>query len=91
MLRERLVERQKAEGLRDGEMARLLGMPRTSYSSVKVGRYRISMRVAKRIAAVYPDLAPLALQEDPEEEAAAAEAAAQRIAKRRRTKRENGS
>lgn len=91
MLRERLVERQRQDGLRDGEMAKLLGMPRTSYSSLKVGRYGISMRVAKRIAAVYPDLAPLALIEDPEEEAAAKEAREARIEKRRATKRENGS
>jgi DNA-binding XRE family transcriptional regulator len=64
LLHRRLVERQRELGYRDGQMAALLDIPRTSYSSIKVGRYRISMQVARKIVRAFPDLARYALAED---------------------------
>jgi DNA-binding XRE family transcriptional regulator len=64
LLHQRLLERQRELGYRDGQMAKVLGIPRTSYSSIKVGRYRISMEVAKKIVRAFPDLARYALVED---------------------------
>lgn len=67
MLRKRLLERQRELGLRDGAMADRLGIPRTSYNSIKVGRYRISLEVARQIVGVFPDLAQFVLEPDPPE------------------------
>jgi DNA-binding XRE family transcriptional regulator len=64
LLREKLVEKQRELNLRDGKMAAELGIPRSSYSSVKTGRYRISRTVMLRIIAVFPELTPYALTED---------------------------
>lgn len=65
MLLEQLLARQRELGFRDGQMARTIGIPRTSYSSIKVGRYKISLDVARKIAAAFPDLARYALIPDP--------------------------
>ena len=56
MLRELLVKKQRDLGLRDGEMARRLGIPRTSYNSVKVGTYRVSLFLAGAMIRAFPDL-----------------------------------
>lgn len=65
MLRTKLLERQVDLGLRDGEMAARLGIPRTSYNSIKRGQYRVSLDVARRIVAAFPDLAEYTLADDP--------------------------
>lgn len=67
MLQRHLIERQKELGWRDGKMADALGMPRTSYSAIKTGQYKISLPVARKIIRLFPDLAPYALVEDPPE------------------------
>lgn len=46
-------------------MADAIGIPRTSYSSIKVGRYKISLAVASKIAVAFPDLARYALVLEP--------------------------
>ena len=48
-------------GLRDGQMAERLGIPRTSFNAIKTRRYRISLHMARRVIAAFPDLAPYAL------------------------------
>jgi DNA-binding XRE family transcriptional regulator len=66
LLQQRLVERQRDLGYRDGQMARTLGIPRTTYSSIKVQRNKISLAVARKIVAAFPDLAPYALLREDE-------------------------
>lgn len=66
LLRDALEKIQRQRQLRDAEMAALLGIPRTTYSAIKVEKNRVSLRVARRIVAVFPDLTPLALVEDDE-------------------------
>lgn len=64
MLHQHLLARQRELNWRDQQMADALGIPRTSYSSIKVGRYKISRVVAIKIARAFPDLARYALVED---------------------------
>ncbi len=64
MLQTKLIERQRELSLRDGEMAARLGIPRTTYSSMKVGRSRVSLELARRIARAFPDLAQYVLIDD---------------------------
>lgn len=69
LLRERLLDRQRELGFRDGQMATALGIPRTTYSSIKTDRYGISLAIARKIAQAFPDLAAVvaayALDEEP--------------------------
>lgn len=64
MLRDKLHARQRALALSDGEMARRLGIPRTSYNAIKNQRYRISLFVMRRIIASFPELVPYALLDE---------------------------
>jgi DNA-binding XRE family transcriptional regulator len=71
LLREQLVEKQRTmlrekdgKPFRDGDMAALLGVPRSSYVSIKNARYRISLSMMRRIVRVFPDLTQFALAED---------------------------
>lgn len=65
MLRVKLVEKQREMGLRDGDMAALLGIPRTSYNSIRRGKYRVSLEVARRIVTAFPELAEYTLADEP--------------------------
>lgn len=64
MLRKKLLDRQRELALHDGEMARRLGIPRTSYNAIKNERYQISIYVMRRIIAAFPDLAAFALLDE---------------------------
>lgn len=64
LLRTKVLDRQRELDLRDGEMADRLGIPRTSYNSMKTGQYKVSLYMARRIVAAFPDLAPYALMVD---------------------------
>jgi DNA-binding XRE family transcriptional regulator len=69
VLRTKLLERQRELGLRDGEIAALVGIPRTTYNAIKTGHiHRVSLRVARRIVATFPDLLPYVLMDDHDRE-----------------------
>lgn len=59
-----LKAKQIALGYSDTEMAAILDIPRTTYSGVKVERNRITLGVARKIVAAFPDLADAALAQD---------------------------
>lgn len=61
LLHGKLLELQVTLGKRDDEMAAIIGLPRTTYSSIKTERHGISLAAAKRIVAAFPELAPYAL------------------------------
>lgn len=63
-LRQALIDRQIELVIRDAQMAAMLGIPRTTYSSIKSGKNRPSLQVVRRIVVVFPDLTDLALAED---------------------------
>lgn len=65
MLLDHLLARQRELGYRDGQMAAVIGIPRTSYSSIKVRRYKISLKVARKIVVAFPDLARFVLVPEP--------------------------
>jgi plasmid maintenance system antidote protein VapI len=67
LLRDKLLEYQRTQGLRDGEMARALGIPRTSYNALKLGQYGVSHRVALRIHKAFPALREIILMDDSRE------------------------
>lgn len=58
MLLTKLLERQKTLDWTDEAMAAQLGVPRTTWSAVKTGRGGISLRMARKIVAAFPDLEP---------------------------------
>lgn len=58
MLLTKLLERQKTLDWTDAAMAARLGVPRTTFSAVKTGQTGISLRMARRIVAAFPDLEP---------------------------------
>jgi DNA-binding XRE family transcriptional regulator len=64
LLQRRLIERQKELKYRDRQMAELLDIPRTSYNSIRHGRYKITMDVARKIVRAFPDLARYVFVED---------------------------
>lgn len=64
MLIEKLRERQRALGWTDEEMAAALGIKRTAWSAVKVGRAEVSLKTARGAAKAFPDLASYVLDED---------------------------
>lgn len=67
-LRREVVRRQRELGWHDAQMADQIGIPRTTYNTIKTGRYRISLFHAQQIVAAFPDLAPhaLALIQEPD-------------------------
>ena len=66
-LRAKVIERQRELGWRDGQMAKALGVPRTSYNAaVKSGTYQISLNLARQIAKTFPDLIPYVLEDEPD-------------------------
>ena len=58
MLRDRVVAKQRELGLRDGEMAARLDIPRTTYNMFKTRSRRPSLFMVAKIVAAFPDLAP---------------------------------
>lgn len=61
MLREKLVARQQELGLNDTEFARLLGVPRSTWSLTRSGVKRVGPRIARAVLRAFPDLAPEAI------------------------------
>jgi DNA-binding XRE family transcriptional regulator len=64
-MRTKLIQRQKDLRLTDQQFADRLGVPRTTWTALRLERYRVSLSVAKKAVAAFPDLAPYALEEDP--------------------------
>lgn len=58
MLLQKLLERQRTLDWTDEAMAARLGVPRTTFSAVKNRHTGISLRMARKIVAAFPDLEP---------------------------------
>ena len=70
MLREKVIQRQRALGWSDVTMARTIGIPRSSYHAIARGEYEITLRVARLIVRAFPDLEPYVLATEESEEVA---------------------
>lgn len=67
-LRDRLVQRQRQLGLHDGEIAAILGVPRTSYNAIKNQRNGMSLYMVRKVVAAFPDLERVALRDEEDAE-----------------------
>jgi transcriptional regulator with XRE-family HTH domain len=57
-MREHLIRIQLREGLKDREMADRLGVARSTWTMVKIGRLALSEAVMMRAARAFPELLP---------------------------------
>ena len=64
-MRTRLSQRQRDLRLTDQQFADLLDVPRTTWTAVRLGNYRVSMSIAKKAVAAFPDMAPYVLEDEP--------------------------
>ncbi|MCA1570854.1 MAG: hypothetical protein LC798_11155 [Chloroflexi bacterium] len=57
-MREKIIRIQKREKLNDREMAERLGIARSTWTSVKLGRLALSSALAMRAVKAFPELLP---------------------------------